>query len=438
MLLVNKKQVSVKEIERLLGVTIPLDKILKKPLFEINPALIKADPDNGLGAVKVRQGMEFPAWFRTRLKSGENVEIRYCTNRTPDVKTHGQTEIFAPKKVPFEGKAEFVREDDLAVYYYLHFYNEASPFRGSGMEFEGKPFEYAFQNDEAKANAQIAFIELRSKATQHAMTLEGEEMLIIAKGLRNGNARAIEGVEAMEPQTVRAHLMQYADAKPKDYLEQANSQVNHIEGLIFDAMDKDVFVLETGGSVNRWIWARGVKKGELIVELAKNSPDHRQALITHIQQTPGVINQFLPVLLETRKAVAAESNINKELAGVDIMGMIRQSSAQPVPAAPAPAPVVPPVVPYVPPVLPIDNDEDELDIDNEFEEVPEPIVNADWGHVPPPVDDLPRNFNDAKAYLGEKIGKKTPALASQLFKGVEDGTITPANVGALLAEWKDM
>lgn len=385
MLLIDKKQVSPDDVQKALGVKFDMAKLMKKPLFEINPALVVADPANGLGATKVRQGMEFPAYFRVKLRDGRNVEIRYCTNRTPDLKTHGQTEVYTPKKVYFEGKAEFLSDDqDKAIYYFLHFYNKNSPFREKGLPFEGKPFEYEFQDDVAKADAAIAKIVLRTKATQHAMSLQGEELIIIAKGMR------IEGAHELEPSAVRARLMEYADAKPQEYLDKANSQVNHIEGLIYDAIDKNIFVIDSGSGVKRWKWAMGSKEGEVIAEFSNNVPDLRRALITHIQQTPGAITEFLPVLIDTTRLVKAKTNIAKELVDVDVLNMLKDA-----------------------------------DIEHGTVDEPEELDETLTGGA---VTTLPTNFKEAQNLLGQQGCGRSPALAKELMDGITANEITLDNI----------
>lgn len=410
MLLIEKKQVSVKDIEKLLGVSIPLDKLLKKPLFEINPANLVKDPDNGPGAVKCRQGIDFPASFRVRLKNGTDVEIRYCTNRTPDLKTHGQTEIYTPKKLPFDGKAEYLSDDqDKAVYYYLHFFNKQSPFRNEGMPFYDKPYEFEFQDDQAKATVQIAAIQLRSKAVAHAASLEGEELLIIAKGMR------VVGVHGMDDLMVKAKLMEYAERSPKEYIDKANSQVNHIEGLILDAIDKGVFELVQNSSGKTWKWAMGNKKDQVIVELSNNVQNTPQALITHIQQTPGVVNEFLPSLLDARLQMAAKKNINHELQGVNVLDMVKQSQKT---ESAYDGPTQPSMLDN------FDSSEDEpLDLDD-FEQ-PEVQLGT-----------LPETFKEAQDLLGQKGCSKAPSLAKELMTGIENKTITAENIEDFFVENK--
>lgn len=428
MLLVNKKQIATKDVGKELGIYIPLDKLLKKPLFEINPALILNDSRaNGPGATRVRQGMEFPAEFRVRLKNGEDVEIRYCRNRTPNVKTHGQTEIYTPKKLPFEGKAEFLNDDaDKAIYYYLHFFNRQSPFRDEGYPFHNKPWDYEFQDDLEKANLLIAGITLRRKAEAHADSLQGEEMIIIAKGMR------IEGIHGLDPVMIKAKLMQYAHDFPKEYLEKSGSTVNHMEGLIRDAMDSNILVMQSTSNSKRWVWDKGPKEGQVIVELSNTIPDFRQALITHIQQTPNAVNEFLPTLINTRTLIAAKSSINSQLQGVDVLGMLKQAKqhqvddikekvfSDMVAGGIGITRTDTEGVHYVDPMS-----EEGSDILNKSEEQDD---QHSGDYTGPIITALPATFKDAQAFLGEHIGKKTPALAKKFLEDITNGEIRLDNI----------
>lgn len=388
MILINKKQVKLTEIDKILGIKMPLELIKKKPLFEINPALMVKDPANGPGAVKLRYGMEFPCVFYAILPSGENMEIRYCTSRTPDVKFMGQSEKYAPKAVEFEGKAEFIKDDlDKAVFFWLHFYNKTSPFRQ-----QDKPYEYELVDDDARATTLINQITLRSRATSHAAALEGQQMIIIAKGMK------IQGVSTMEPLMVKAQLMQRASDNPAEYLNAADSQVNHIQGLIIDSIDKGIFVLENQFNSKRWKWGMGVKRGEFIVEMSSSVTDETDALLTHISQH---IQEFLPVLIDTSKTINAKANLVKELENVDVMGAL------------------------------FDNVADE-GLSAESENGEEDDLLAGNEQLLP----LPTSYAEAQEYLGKHISKKTPALASALIKGIESGEVTVENIDLILEEYK--
>lgn len=405
MILINKKQIDLASLSQALGITIPLDKIKKKPLFEINPALIFKDPANGVGATKHRNSMEFPCYFQALLKDGTSVEIRYCTNRTPDAKFMGQTEKFSPRMVEFDGKAEFIQDDlDKAVYYWLHFFNKTSPFRKDGL-----PYEYELVDDQGRANELIANITLRSKATAHAAALSGSELIITAKGMK------IAGANSLDELSIKAQLMQFASDKPAEYLNKAQSQVNHIEGLIRDSIDKGIFVLENVFNSKRWKWAMGVKKGEIIVEMSSSVSDDDQALITHIAQN---IQEFLPVLIDTAKTTNAKTNLEKAVADINVFDLLKSKpAASPVTNEQQQDVIIPPAI-----INSQEQSQEEDSTDDQIEDDTDP---------------LPTSYKDAQEYLGVKIGKKTPGLAKLLNDGVAGGTITKANIEEHLAFYRE-
>lgn len=441
MLLINKRQYKPEEVLKLLGVRVPLTALFKKPLFEINPALVIPDRANGPGATKVRQGMDFPAYFRVKLKNGEDVEIRYCVNMTPDPKFEGRTDLYSPKKVVFDGKAEFIKGDeDKALYYYLHFFNKQSPFRQEGSQYFNFPFEYEFQNDAEKADLQIAKIEARTAATIHASKLSDEQIMIIAKGMR------IPGVNGMEPRMVKASLMDYANQNPEVYMEKAGSQLNHFQGLIFDAIDSRILILEEGNNIRRWVWGEGPKKDQLIMELPTTSGNHKEALVTHILQTPNAVNEFLPVLMQVKREAKAQKTADTQLAGVDILGMLKEEA---IPTPPAMPVFKSDHVPFPPPSSNHENnfasgtDPYEPDVENQtegksFEQAVNEFDNSgeqsdintesneDNSHES--ILMLPTSFKESQELLGEKIGKKSPPLAKQLWDGIQSKEIDLYNI----------
>lgn len=386
MILVNKKQVNLNDLGKALGIEIPLDLIKKKPLYEINPALVIKDPANGPMATKCRQAMEFPCVFNTTLKNGEAVEIRYCLTRTPDPKTHGSTEKYSPRVCEFEGRAEFVKDDlDKAVFFWVHFYNKTSPFRQVGQ-----PFEYELVDDDAKARELIEHLTLRGRAATHASALQGEQLMIIAKGM------GIPGVQSMEPMMVKAQLMQFASDQPAEYLVKAESNVTHVKGLIVDSIDKGIFVLDNQFNVKRWRWGEGVRKGELLVEISNNVPDHNEALVTHISQH---IQDILPVLMETAKNVNGSKSLEAGAKDIDVMaGLGLKDDEQP------------------------DGKEGEQ--------------NAGHNKVNTTPMALPSNYAEASTFLFAKIGSKAPIFIKKLELGVKDGSVTMENVDTFLATLK--
>lgn len=380
MILVNKKPVNLSELGNALGIELPLALIKKKPLFEINPALVIKDPANGPNATKCRQAMEFPCAFNTQFKNGDALEIRYCLTRTPDAKTHGATEKYTPRVCEFEGRAEYITDDlDKAVFFWLHFYNKTSPFRKPDQ-----PFEYELVDDETKAKALIEALTLRGKAATHAAGLHGEQLLIIAKGM------GLQSVNSTDPMMVKAQLMQFASDQPAEYLHKAESNVTHINGLIVDAIDKGIFLMDNQFNAKRWRWGEGVRKGELLVEFSNNVPDHNQALITHVSQH---IQEILPVLMETVKSFNGKKNVEAAAENIDVFAGLGLSEAA-------------------------------KDVKTEGGD------NSSGVNTTPMA--LPQTYSEAGIFLFEKTGSKAPVYIKKLENGVKDGSITLENVDAVL------
>lgn len=426
MILINKTAVEVQDLNKTLGIKIPLDILKKKPLFEINPALIFKDPANGPLATKNRNMMEFPCYFNATTKGGKSVEIRYCTNRTPDPKFMGQTEKYSPRVVEFDGKAEFISDDlDKAVYFWLHFFNKTSPFRKAGL-----PHEYELVDDNARATTLIESITLRSKATAHASELSGDALRITAKGMK------IAGADKMDDLSIKAQLMQYASDKPAEYLNKAESQVNHIEGLIRDSIDKGIFIVENVFNSKRWRWAQGVKQGEVIIEMSTSVSDDAQALITHISQN---ITEFLPVLINTAKTVNAKTNLEKNLEGINVFDMLKGEDGKGNSHTPVGSQFGNKTTVDSFDSLTDEHNLEEIQrqIDEQNNESNDFDEDNDGNSQNDLLDGLPTNYKEAQEYLGEKIGKKTPALASELNTGITNGTINNDNIEMILAEYRE-
>lgn len=371
MILVDKEEVGLEELSQKLGITIPLDKIRKKPVFEIDPSKIVRDIANGPNATRSRAGIDFHSYFRWKNKQGKNVEIRFCTNRNPNPDTEGRTEIFSPKYVHFDGEAVWLNEDETeAVFFWLHFYNKTSPCRTTSQ-----PVEYDFVDDAAKAEKKIEGIQSKRKAMLFADTLEGDALVIVAKGLR------IVGANSMDERTLKAEVLEYALNKPDEFLKKGNSQVNQIEGLIIDAVDKEIFTKSSEYGTKTWKWNKGVHKGDLIVELSATGKDDVQALITHIQAD---INKFLPVLIDISKTVNATANAEKALAGVDILKQFGHKNV-------------------------------------------DEVIKVDDA-PPPEAPVFPTDFNSAKEYVFYKTGKKTVSVCAALNKAIQAEEVSPENI----------
>jgi len=379
MILIDKEQVTHDKIARALGIELDIDKIVKRPVFDIAPHRLIKDPANGPNAKRSRKGVDFPAFFNFRNKSGKTVEIRYATGRTPNPATDGRTELFAPRMLAFEGESELIADDpDKALFFFLHFYNASSPCRPEGAKL---PIEWEYVDNIKKANDRIALIGKKREAMLLADTLEGDALLIVAKGLR------IHGVSAMDELAVKAEVLEFAMNKPEEFVSKANSQVNQIEGLIIDAIDKQIFVMADEYGQKSWRWGMGTNEGETIVQFAAGIKDAQQSLISHIQQD---INKYLPVLINMAKTVNIKKNAEKQLENVDILSHFKSEKPAQEDAG-------------------VKQDE-----------------NGRFGERP----EFPTDFLTSKSFVFYMTGKKTVATCAALNNAIQAGEVTPENIDA--------
>ena len=373
MLFIDGKQVGLDELQKELGIKIPIEKVLKKPVFEINPALKQRDPANGPNAYRVRAGYDFPPKFNFRHpKTGRTHEVRYADQMpVPKEATEGRTFSYSPKMLSFEGEMEYVNTDeDKAIFFYLYPVCKDSPCRSAKS-----PYEWHFVDDEAKANARIESIEKKREAMRFVDTLEGQSLFIIAKALR------IPGAHRMDERQVLAEVSDYAMAKPEEFLKKADSQVAQIEGLIIDAIDRGIFVLDKVYNTKQWKWGMGTSKGAMIVELSEHVKDEAEALITHFQSNN--LTEMLPKLIEISKTVVAKDTAEKQLAGVDILGQFGAKKP-------------------------------EQDESNEY--IPE--------ERPP----FPTDMATARDWMKYKTGKKPAPETAKLWREIQAGVVTDDNI----------
>lgn len=384
MILIDKEQVTLDELSKKLGIELDIEKIIKRPVFDIAQRRLFKDPANGPNARKSRKGVDFPAHFVFRNAKGKSVEIRYATGRTPNPATEGRTELYAPRMLAFEGESELLAEDpDKAVFFFLHFYNLQSPCRQPDSKL---PIEWEYVDSVAKANARIATIGKKREAMLLADTLEGDALMIVAKGLR------IHGVSAMDELAVKAEVLEYAMNKPEEFITKANSQVNQIEGLIIDAIDKQIFVMGDEYGQKSWRWGMGTNEGETIVQFAPGLKDAQQSLISHIQQD---INKYLPVLINMAKTINIKRDAEKQLENVDILSHFQKEKEAVV--------------------------EDTTG---------KPDDNGRFGEEPP----FPTDFPTSKDWVYYMTGKKTVATCAALNKAIQASTVNEENI----IEWFEL
>jgi hypothetical protein len=387
MLFIDKKQVTREELAFRFG--IDLKKIEKRPEFEATKTFI--DRING-GRKKSPAGHNILSKVMIQdPKTKMTVEIRYAETNNQRVVGDRVIDKFEPRQIVFTGSAmAFDKTNpvdlDKALYIALYPSNAFSPVR---TERSGKA-KHEFVDTSARAEKRIGEINSMGEAILHATQVNGEDMRIFAKGLN------IAGVEYKEDREVRADLMEYAQKNPTVYIKAKDSQLTIIEGRIENFVDKGIFKLETIGSVRRWSWTSGPKEGEIITDIINTTQDAKQSLKNHIYNN---INEFMPVL----------SNLTETLSSRIVAEKALQAASQTLETLNAPFQ------------------------QTIGDELPEHLKNI---NVIEPINlgGLPTSFAEATDYLEKAVGKRTPALASKLMKGINTGEITEDNIVQAIRE----
>lgn len=385
MLLVDKKQVTREELAFRFG--IDLKKIEKRPEFEATKSFI--DRING-GRKKSPAGHNTLCKFMVQdPKTKMTVEIRYAETNNQRVVGDRVIDKFEPRQIVFSGSAmAFDKTNptdlDKALYLALYPSNAFSPFR---TERSGKA-KHEFIDTSARAEKRIGEINNMGEAILHATQVNGEDMRIFAKGLN------IAGIEYKEDREVRADLMEYAQKNPTIYIKAKDSQLTIIEGRIENFVDKGIFKLEQIGNVRRWTWTSGPKEGEIITDIINTTQEAKQALKNHIFNN---INEFMPLLNTLTQTLSSRITAEKAL-----KDLAEQSATQQLASS----------QPY------------QQTIGDELPEHLKSINSTEQINL----GELPTSFAEATDYLEKAVGKRTPALASKLMKGINAGEITEDNI----------
>lgn len=304
MIEIDKKQVTLEFIAT--EFNIPLAKIRKAPVFEINPTFRVKDVLNG--GFKVPVGTAFDAvFFAKNPKTGKTHEFRFILAKGNDRVGDKLIDTYEPRKVVFRGDAALKSDIDEAVYFYLHPKNRTSPFRSPKTT---KPWRYDFIDNEARSNAVIDSIKILSGALSHATGLTGKMLKIMAKGLE------IAGVDAMEPSQVTAALLLKAKSNPELYMERVNRSNEVVfKGIIQDAIDKNLIICKEKMGLKSWIWNAGKNKGEKIVDVLGNNVDQNLILFNHINAN---IESFYTPITQLADEVTSVENASAFLSGKKI------------------------------------------------------------------------------------------------------------------------
>lgn len=299
MILVNNQKVTISELSEMFD--IPLDKLEKKPVFEINPDMKKRDYLNK--GWKIPVGKQFPSHFFVKHpETKETVEIRYAATINQERVGDKLIDKYSPRKVTFRGSATFKPDVDEAIFFYLSIHNRTSPFRTKDMT---KPWTYEFVDDEKRAEGVIESMSLLGNALAHAAKLKGQRLKVTAKGLR------ISGAEHMDEVGLKAAILQKAQENPGFYMAKVEDSSILFDGLIQDAIDQNVFVLVEKYGVKTWKWGSGPHTGDSVVNVTAGATDSVQALFNHIKAD---VENYYHTLTNISETVNAESKAKSFLA----------------------------------------------------------------------------------------------------------------------------
>lgn len=306
MILINNVQKKPEEVARQFGV--PLEELKKSTEYKINEDLKGYD----LGSKKKRDfgELRFPSFFFVDDKDGISHEIRYARSKANVKDKQGKiNEIYSPKKVQIDGDVTVVTKLDLALFLYLSKKNKQSPFRKDG---ESAIWSYEFVDRQGIAKQTIGRGDAMLEALSHAKKSKGQDLRMVAKGM------GIEDVDGMSELQIQAALSDLALVNPTLYLSKVNKQTTKMEGLVLDAVDKNIFKLDETMGTPKWLWAVGSDKGQLVCEVTNNSIAPNKFLINYIM---GHIDQFYSKML----------NIQNEIHTYDKAEAFLESQLNPMP-----------------------------------------------------------------------------------------------------------
>lgn len=308
MLFENRKQVTAEYLMLKYASKEDYEKVLKKPSFEAAKHRKKIDPLNG-GRIKVNKGAMIRSHFMTtdHKNGGLKAEIRYAESNNTKIVGERVIDQFEPRYVKAEG-ANFSYQNniDLAVFMFLNANNTLSPLRNPNNKNAKPKFEYV--DTRKRANAKIADIDALGAAMEHSRNLAEDKLVLLAKGL------GIKGLEKKEPYEIRAEVMEFAKNDPKIYNQKINTELTYIEGRIWNLVDKGVIKLTTVGNVRRWLWAKGEREGEFIMDITNVVQDARQALKNYFFSD---LNAHMNILNQTNESISVAEKAERDLRAME-------------------------------------------------------------------------------------------------------------------------
>lgn len=416
MLFLDKEQVTAQELAE--KFVIDIAKVEKAPVFEINPNRKVPDPLNRTHKTPYGKGL-MAVFYAKDPKTNKTHEIRFATSVNPERVGDKIIDKYEPRKVNFKGSADLKVDIDEAIYFYLHPQHKKSPFRRADAV---KPWYYDFIDNTARAEDEMKALTAEIDAMNHVNKLSATRLTILAKGMK------IQGVDHKEPIIVRAELMRIAKADPITYLNKAERQATLFDGMIQDAIDKDVFHLSNVSGIRRWTWNAGPRIDEVIVDVVNITQDPTQVLFNHIKQNINEYFNDLQNVTTTLRSQQISENFleNQDMTFLDNEGGGTESNVDTRPNSEFrkqfndSAPIKPPATairsatPATKPFVPegsndiLSEEDDDIVIDDDFEGIgseivlplkskPQPTEPTKAAPVKPAVAKTAKSKNAAKA-----------------------------------------
>lgn len=396
MILVDNVQKTPAELADMFG--IPLKQIKEYTEFVFNENLKGYD----LGSRKKRdaQPQRFPASFYSDDKNGISREIKYAASKANVKDKDGKVrEVYSPKKVQIEGDTTVVTKLDLAIYFYLYPSNKQSPFRTETSAI----WTYSFVDRQSIAKETIGRGDDMLNALQHAKKATGKDLKVLAKGM------GLDGVDDMSELQIQAALSNLALVDPKAYLTKVGKQTTKMEGIVIDAVDKNVFKLDSSLGSLKWLWDAGNDKGQLVCEVTNSAITPQRFLINHVMSNLDVFySKLLNLSQETGIYDKAEQFLKNMNAKEEVEEEV-ETSLQ--------------VVEYEE-----ENFDDE--VDEKFEVIPgsKPEFNLNIPDTIAP--DFPTDFKSAMVYLNhyKEEGGAANVHGSKLLKAINEEDLQPSDI----------
>lgn len=306
-LYIDDKQIAAKEFAMLHGMNEEqYARLIKKPIFKLDNAQVKQKTTiitNKNLSEPATQGLKCSFWF----KDADQLTKKLVYAEAQNVKVEAGVRVFTYRPQYLFHKGTVVNfkkgEEDKIVFHYFQPGNPLSPFAG-----QQKMFSFLDPVTETlKAANNLSSIQ---KALTHATTVEEEELVIIAKGMK---LLASDDYDLAE---LRVKMQQFAIAPATNalYIKAMSDEMIRIEGRIHNCVDKGLMRLEKipNSSARQWVWATGAKEGAPIGEPIFNvNADAKHHLITAIKTD---LDVYLYDLRHTSVLIQADKKAREVLA----------------------------------------------------------------------------------------------------------------------------